>query len=341
MRLLVAALMFVPFVVGCGRPDSSPIVMKSANISMKQICVGRLDMNIPSIMTRQRKPIDGGGDVTFYFGHDIDFTEVDATVIGESDLEEFDSVVAERIRGLESMENFSSGGSMLFSVEKINHEAIMVVYYKHFESQTVLDMEMHALVSDRHIVLSETSYSEDTRVSVKTRLQQLLSSIHLGNDRQLQEKGFCLDGIFFNFNNDYEQADISYGGVIEGVPVEFDLYIDTFKKASGEPALIERGESNLRALGAEPVKIRSGETVLAGQPGEEWLGYFLHEGRHLHSFYAETASRHPTKASPRMQLNFFSGNEDLSSGDSSLDDDFLVELWEDVLSSMKRRVDTP
>lgn len=336
MRLLIAALMLAPFVVGCGQPESSPTVMKNANISMRQVCVGRLDMNIPSIMVRQRKPADGG-DVTFYFGHDIDFTKVDAAVIGEGDLEEFDSVVTERIQGLKSMENFSSEGDMLFSVEKIGPEATMVTYYGNRLTQTVLRMEMHALVSGRHVVLSETSYSEDTRVAVKTRLQQLLSSVHPGSGGQLRGEGFCLDGIVFDFDNDYEESDIYYEGVIEGVPVEFDLYIDTFKKASDEPALIERGDSNLRDLGAKPVKIRSGKTVLAGQPGEEWLGYFLHEGRRLHSFHAETASRHPTKASPRVQLNFFSGNEDLESGAQSLDDRFSIELWEGVLGSIKKR----
>lgn len=341
MKFIIAICVLLTFGVACGRPDASPVVMKNAKTSMRQICVGRLHMSIPSIMERQRKPVDGGGDVTFYFGHDIDFTKVDAAVIGESDFEEFDSVVAERIQELKSEENFSSGGDMLFSVEKINPEATMVVYYDNHLTETVLRMEMHALVSGRHVVLSETSYSEDTRVSVKTRLQQLLSSVHPENGGQLRGEGFCLDEIVFDFDNDYEESDIYYGGVIEGVSVEFELYIDTFKKASDEPALIERGESNLRGLGAEPVKIRSGKTVLAGQPGEEWLGYFLHEGRRLHSFYAETASGHPTKASPRVQLSFFSGYEDAISVTPSLDDDFSISLWEEVLNSMKKNTDAP
>ena len=111
--------------------------------------------------------------------------------------------------------------------------------------------------------------------------------------------GFCVGNAVFALGNDYEEAEITYAGSLEGVPVKLQVDINTFEQAPDQPALVERGEANLEGLGIRPEKLRTGSRTLAGDAGDEWLGAFTPNDKRLHAFYAETRTRSPNRNSPR------------------------------------------
>src|SRR5690606_31100180 len=171
------------------------------------------------------------------------------------------------------------------------------------------------------------------------RLVSMLSSIRGSGENEVTDdpKGFCVGGAIFDPGSDYEEAGITYAGRLDGVPVKLQVDINTFEQASDEPGLIERGEKNLEGFGVRPKKMRSGSQQLAGDPGEEWLGAFVEDGRRLHGFYAETSVRKPTREAPKLLLSFLTGDEDRGPAAGGVDDDSAIALWDKILASLRKQ----
>ena len=296
-------------------------------------------MDIPAQWKRQQKGIERGGDATFYFGHDEDFTKVDVSVADDGKDGEFESSVLAREAWLRKKENFSTDGPMLLSREDIRPGVVLLSSYASVDSTDAIRLEVHALLDASRVVLGETAYSVDARAGIQARLVSMLSSIRGSgkNDAADSPKGFCIGGAIFDPGSDYEESGITYAGRLGGVPVRLQVDVNTFEQASDEPGLIERGEKNLEGFGVRPKKLRSGSRQLAGDAGEEWLGAFVEDGQRLHGFYAETNVRKPTPEKPKLLLSLLAGDEDSNSTIGGADDDSAIALWDQILTSIRKR----
>lgn len=337
-RLWVIFL-FGSVLFGCAGNDGELAMAGGQDIEMQGVCVGRYVMDIPAQWRRQQRGIESGGDATFYFGHDEDFTKVDVSVADGRKGSEFESAVLARESWLREKKNFSTDGPMLLSREDIGPGAVLLSSYASVDSTDAVRLEVHALLDESHVALGETAYSVQTRAGVQARLASMLSSIRSRgeNDPSDGTSGFCIGGVILDPGSDYEESGIAYAGRLEGVPVKLLIDINTFDQASDEPGLIERGEKNLEGFGIRPKKLRSGSRQLSGDAGEEWLGTFVEDGQHLHGFYAETSIRKPTREKPKLLLSFLTGDEDSSATAGGIDDDSAVALWDKILGSIRKR----
>lgn len=307
------------------------------DIEARSVCVGRYVLDIPARFKRQQKSIDSGGDATFYFGHDEDFTKVDATVIDVKGPDAFKSSVLAREAELRQRQNFSTDGSMLVSRESVSPDVELISFYASADSTDAIRLEVHALLENTHVVLGETAYSADARTGIQSRLISVLSSLRNSDDSVGGGRGFCVGNIVFDLGNDYEEAEVSYVGSLDGIPVKLQLDINTFEQAQDEPALIERGEANLQGLGIRPERLKAGSRTLAGDAGDEWLGAFVDKGQRLHSFYVETRTRKPSHESPKVLLSLSTGDEEAASHQAGMDDGLAIALWDRILGSIRKR----
>ena len=305
---------------------------------MQSVCIGRYVMELPVRWKRQQAGVDSGGDATFYFGHDENFTKIDASVEDGVAEKDFESAVNARESLLREKENFSIDASMFLSREEIGPKVALLSSYASVDSTDAIRLEVHAMVGQSHVVLGETAYSPAARPGVQTRLISMLSTAHGLDDRASEEGGgFCVGGVVFEPESDYEESGIAYAGTFAGVPVKLQVDINSFDQPSNEPGLIERGERNLDGLGVRPKKLRAGPRQLAGLGGEEWLGAFDENGQRLHGFYAETSARKPARESPSLMLSLLTGDEEGGPEAKSIDDDSAIALWDQVLASIRKR----
>lgn len=304
------------------------------DFEMQSICVGRYVIDIPAQLKRQKKPVDGGGDATFYFGHDENFTKVDAVVLDTSSKSSFESAILTRETQLKEKENFSTNGPMFVAREQISPAVELISSYASVDLTDSVRLEVHTLVQEDHVVLAQTAYSADKAPAIKSRLLAMIPPIRplAGN-----APGFCVGGAAFDLGQDYEEAEISYAGRLDGVPVRLQFDINTFQRATDEPSLIERGEANLTGLGVRPHKLRAGSRTLAGDAGEEWLGAFSADGGRLHGFYAETRTRTPSRTTPNLLVSFYTGDEEAAAASAKMNDEVAIALWEQMLASLKKR----
>ncbi|PJJ98623.1 hypothetical protein CO641_08455 [Lysobacteraceae bacterium NML91-0213] len=305
------------------------------DIRMRTICVGRYTIDIPAQLRRLQKPVDSGGDATFYFGHDENFTKVDATVIdidiGGDDA--FEPAVLAREAELRQSQNFATDRSMFVSRQEIGPAVELISSYASADSTEAIRLELHALTGNAHVVLAETSYSTDTLAGIQSKLISRLSAIR-GSDQT--GTAFCIGDAAFDLGGDYEEAGITYAGSLEGVPVKLQFDINTFEQAQDQPGLVERGEANLEGLGIRPEKLRAGPRPLAGDVGNEWLGAFTVNGQRMHGFYAETRTRNPNRNSPKILVSLSTGDEEAATGTPEMQDAVAIALWDRILASLRK-----
>jgi len=322
---------------GCNGNSGEPRMASELDMEMRSICVGRYLMDIPVNLKRQQRGIDSGGDATFYFGRNEDFTKIDVTVGGAQGRDAFESAVLVREGELRQRQHFSTNGPMLLSREGLSSGAEFLSFYASRDSTEAIRLEVHGLLNEAHVVLAETAYSAETRASIQSRLIAMLSSLRSLKVAGRGGRGFCVGDVIFDLESDYEEAEFAYAGSLDGVPTRLQIDINTFEQAPDEPALIERGESNLEGLGIRSERLKAGSRLLAGEAGDEWLGAFVENDQRLHGFYAETRTRKPTRESPKVLVSLSTGEEDAGPTGRSMDDDLAVALWESVLKSMRKR----
>ena len=306
------------------------------DIEMRTECVGRYEIDLPVRLERQQKSVDSGGDATFYFGHDADFTKTDATVMEVGGDGVFESALLARELELKQKQNFSTDGSMFVSRQDLAPGVELISSYASPDSTGAFRLELHALVERSHVVLAETAYSTAARAAVQDRLVAMLPLLR-GNSGGAAP-GFCVGGVVFDLPADYLEADFAYAGVIDRVPVKLNVDMDNFALPDDAPGLRERGEANLAGLGVSAEKLRTGSRALAGEAGDEWMGVFPDNGRRLHGFYAETRTAEPTQETPKVLVSFFTGDDESPPGAAAMDDRQAVALWDRILASMRKRV---
>ncbi|MCE7031167.1 hypothetical protein LY625_00745 [Lysobacter sp. GX 14042] len=332
--LFVAALVLA----GCNGNGRELGMAGDLDIEMRRVCVGRYVMDVPARLTRQYKGLDGGGDASFYFGHDQDFTRVDVTVSGVRGGEGFESAVLARESGLRQKRHFATGSSMLVGRESPGPGLALFSSYASPDSTDAVRLEMHTVLDDTHVVLAETAYSAETRDGIQSRLATMAASLRSTDDVLLDApKGFCIDNVVFDPGNDYEETDLAYAGYLDGVPVALHIDINTFEQASDDPGLSERGEANLDGLGIRPERLRAGPRLLAGDAGDEWLGAFADGHRQLHGFYAETRTRLPSRRNPKLLVSLSTGDEEAGSAQAGMDEGRAVALWDRIIASIRKR----
>lgn len=321
------------FVAGCQADGDDPGMTTEPDIRMQSICVGRYTIDIPAQLRRLQKPMDSGGDATFYFGHDENFTKIDATVINIDGEDAFEAAVLAREAELKQMQNFATDGSMFVSRQGISPAVELISSYASADSTEAIRLELHALTANAHVVLAETSYSTDTQAGIQSKLVSRLSAVRVSDQ---SGTAFCIGDAAFDLGSDYEEAEITYAGSLEGVPVKLQFDINTFEQARDQPALVERGEANLEGLGIRPEKLRAGPRPLAGDAGDEWLGAFTANGQRMHGFYAETRTRTPNRNSPKILVSLSTGDEEAASGTTEMRDEVAIELWDRILASLRK-----
>ena len=318
---------------GCTGNSGDPGMATEPDIRMKSICVGRYTIDIPAQLRRLQKPVVSGGDATFYFGHDENFTKVDATVINIDGEDAFEAAVLAREAELKQMQNFATDGSMFVSRQGISPAVELISSYASADSTEAIRLEVHALTGNAHVVLAETSYSSDTQAGIQSKLVSRLSAVRGSNP---SSTAFCIGDAAFDLGSDYEEAEITYAGSLEGVPVKLQFDINTFEQAPDQPALVERGEANLEGLGIRPEKLRAGPRPLAGDAGDEWLGAFTANGQRMHGFYAETRTRNPSRNSPKILVSLSTGDEEAAPGTPEMRDKVAIALWDRILASLTK-----
>lgn len=303
------------------------------DIEMRSECVGRHEIDVPILFERQQKSVDSGGDVSFYFGHDADFTKIDATVWRIDGGGAFESALLARELELKNEQNFSTDGPMFVLRQDLGPGVELVSSYASPDSADAFRLELHTVVEQSHVVLAETAYSTVARAAVQDRLVAMLPRLH----GRASASGFCVGNVMFDFPADYLEADFVYAGVIDRVPVRLHVDLDTFAPADDAPGLRARGEANLEGLGVRTERLRTGPRALAGDTGEEWLGAFADGDRRLHGFYAETSVVAPTPETPKVLVSLFTGDDEGVQGAVDMGDQQAVALWDRLLGSMRRR----
>lgn len=300
------------------------------DVEMRSVCVGLYAVDVPAGWTRQSREIESGGDVTFYFGRDEHFVKVDAVVLDMKDRGGFDAAILQRAEHLRDREHFASGGSMLVSREKIGEGIELLQSYASVDTTDAVRMEVHGALQTSRVVLSQTSYELQTRDAVRARLLAALSEVRETATDPAPGR-FCVGNVAFGFASDYQEAEVTYAGRVRDASASLRMDMNTFAEAADEPSLIARGEANLAGLGVRPEKLRDGPRRLGGDDGEEWLGAFVEDGRRIQAFYAETTTKAPTSAHPKLLVN-------ISIGESgALDDGAAIALWDQVLSTLRKR----
>lgn len=322
---------------GCNGNQEKLGTADELDVEMHRVCVGRYFLDVPAGLNRQQNGVDGGGDATFYFGHDENFTKADATVTDVRNKGAFESTVLAREADLRQQRNLSTGGSMFVSRESLLSDVELISFYARADLTDAIKLEVHALLGNAHVVLGQTAYSADARAGVQSELVSLLSSSRSSGSAEGSGRGFCVGSVVFDFGHDYEEAEVAYAGSLNGIPIRLQLDINTFEQAPDEPSLIERGETNLEGLGTRPRKLRAGSRTLAGDAGDEWLGSFADNGQRVHAFYAETRTKKPSRESPKVLVSLSTGGEEAPSPQAGMDDSLAMKLWDRVLVSLRKR----
>ena len=227
---------------------------------------------------------------------------------------------------------------MFVSREHTEPDTELISSYASSESTDAIRLELHAWLGQAHVVLAETSYSEETRASIQSRLHAMLSAAHVMNGPEVgRAGGFCVGNVVFDVGNDYEEAEVTYAGRIDGVPIRLQFDINTFEQDPDEPDLVARGEANLKGLGVHPQKLRAGKRTLAGEAAVEWLGAFVENDRRLHGFYAETSTARPSRDAPKLLITLSTGDEEDTASRTDMEDKAAIALWELVLTSIRKR----
>lgn len=306
-------------------------------LRMHEVCVGPYLVDVPAALDRDPKELDAGGDATFYFGRDDSFTKLDVTVREIAGEEAYTAAIDQRAAMLAGQQHFTASVPMLVDRERLDPQLEIIHSYASIDTTTALRLELHTVLDRSHVVLAETAFSPETVQAVRARLLALRESLEVAGDAKAAAQGFCIGNIRVGLRGDNEEAELTYSGQVEGVPVVLRFDIDTFGQPPEEPSLIRRGESNLEGLGVKPRRLRAGRVRIAGDAGEEWLGTFMEEGRRLHGFYAENSVQRPLPTSPRILVTLSIGLEEDAGGGPQMDDATAIALWDRIVTSIRRR----
>lgn len=326
---------------GCTQNSMERHMAQELDVPMHEVCLGPYLVEVPAALGRDARQLDAGGDATFYFGQDENLTKLDVTVRDVAGEEAYVAAVDQRAATLAAQEHFTASVPMLVDRQSANRHLQMLQSYASIDTTMALRIELHALRGRSHVVLAETAFSEDAIDAVKARLLAFQGSLEAQDDAGTATGGYCIGDIRVGLRGDDEEGEFVYSGQVKGVPVTLRFDINTFGQPPEEPSLIRRGEANLEGLGVKPRRLRAGRVLVAGDPGEEWLGTFVEDGRRLHGFYAENTVQRAVPTAPRVLVRLTTGREEDPGGAPQMDDATAVALWDRIVPTIRRQAAAP
>lgn len=352
-------------------PRYSPDTMTPLTTQRTTHCIGRYLIDLPSNFELRT---GGWGDIELYYGLDKNFERVYATVKqGRYTSEEFWDEVNARRFGLGSAVNSATKGSMLLHGEQLGNSSALLrrLGDEHYGSS--IKTEVHVLVGPRYVTLEQESYSRDENDitylnadpgPAEARLKMIASQLLPYENAARAKPGFCMQGVLFDVGQDDETAKFMFEA--KDIP---DVHLDVhYHAVTGQPRIglyerVDEAERRLLQMKLATVVFRRGDRPLGGEPAEELLSKLARPA--IHNFKIERRDNAPRSLDrPFFSLALNTGNEYMVAvvdpserpdntekvfyssqdkamvhrmGDSSLSDEQVLKLWDEVVASVRKR----
>lgn len=368
---LAAALLrgWLPFLYA---PRYSPDIMKPLTTQRTTHCIGRYLIDLPSNFELQT---GGWGDIELYYGLDKNFERVYATVKqGHYTNEEFWDEVNKRRFELRDTTNLEVKRSMLILGEQLNASSALLRRFPDEVSAGSIKTEVHVLVGPRYVTLEQESYSRDEKDitylkadpgPAEARLKMIASKLLPYQNATRAKPGFCMQGVLFDVGQDDETATFNFlTRDVPDVRVKVDYHAVTGQPRIGLYERINEAQRRYPPLKFATFEFRRGDRPLAGLPAEELLSKVALRST-SHNFKIERRDNPPrTLDRPYFSVMLSTGNEYMvpvvdpserpdntekvfyssqdkamvhRRGDSSLSDEQVLKLWDEVVASVRKR----
>ena len=367
---VAAALLrgWLPFLYA---PPYGPETMTPLTTQRTTHCIGRYLIDLPSNFELRT---GGWGDIELYYGLDKNFQRVYATVKqGRYSNEEFWDEVNKRRFELQGTTNLKTNGPMLLHGEQIDTSSALLRRLPAETSAGSIKSEVHVLVGQRYVTLEQKSHSQDENDitylkadpgPAEARLKMIASRLLPYENAARAKPGFCMQGVLFDVGQDDETAEFKFEA--KDIP---DVHLDVhYHAVTGQPRIglyerVDEAERRFLQMKLATVVFRRGDRPLGGEPAEELLSKLARPANH--NFKIERRDNAPrTLDRPFFSLTLNTGNEyevpvvDPSErpkntdrafyspqdkvmvhrmGDSSLSDEQVLKLWDEVVASVRKR----
>jgi len=353
LALVAAALLrgWLPFLYA---PGYSPKIMTTVTSQRTTHCIGRYLITLPSNF----ELITGGwGNIELYYGLDSNFQRVYATVkSGLYTNEAFWNEVNRRRFDLAGTTNDETKGPMLLHGEQLNTLSALLRRLPDEESAGSIKTEVHVLVGPRYVTLEQESYSKTEVLAdinyknvdpapAEARLKTIASQLLPYQNAERAKPGFCMQGVLFDVGQDDETALFNFDA--KDLP-DTRLRV-SYHAVTGQPSqsLSERAQYMYTVrpdFAGLIATVRERKIQLGGEPAEELL---LKTTRPVtqHLFKIERRDDQPrTLDRPFFGITFGTGGEyddakgeRHGQGNSSLSDEQVLMLWDEVVASVRKR----
>lgn len=368
---VAAALLrgWLPFLYA---PPYSPETMTPLTTQRTTHCIGRYLIDLPSNFELRT---GGWGDIELYYGLDKNFQRVYATVKqGRYTNEEFWDEVNKRRFELQGTTNLKANGPMLLHGEQIDTSSALLRRLPAETSAGSIKSEVHVLVGQRYVTLEQKSHSQDENDitylkadpgPAEARLKMIASKLLPYENAARAKPGFCMQGVLFDVGQDDETATFNF--LTKDVPdvrVKVDYHAVTGQPRIGLYERIDEAQRRYPPLKLATFEFRRGDRPLAGLPAEELLSKVGLRST-SHNFMIErrdSAAR--TLDRPYFSVMLSTGNEYMvpvvdpserpdntakvfyspqdkamvhRRGNSSLSDEQVLMLWDEVVESVRKR----
>lgn len=333
--------------------------MSELTSSMQTRCLGRYLIDLPD--TIHWSP---GMEVSLYYGHREDFTEIDVILIdNDSSLERFAARVKRRAESIGAEINSKTNSSMLVLNKSLDDHRVLLRYFDDSGMDNYHRHEIHFLLANAHMLLFAESF-KGVIGPVEARLVKLSTQLRPISTQPTQMgSGFCFGPVVIDSDNDYEMMTVSERDTRRR-DIAFELTMNTMTPGS-EESLFDRVNEGLGAFGLNASTLRKGTAHIAGEKADEVLLKFKEQGITELSFGLWAKPPTASLAKPNFELNMNTGGEllsrrpydyllknpgwlksaildtsepeDLPTVNSSLTDDEAIALWDAIVKSVRPR----
>jgi len=301
----------------------------SANEQWKTHCVGRFLIDLPA-------------DAEYVGGsYDYAFATVERKPMDRDAFLQEVNGIEKRLKDIKH----NSGTSLLLKTAAPNENIKVFGYWENKDQRVGVDISGYGWINGQRYLLHKGA-SPSKVDSAVTRMATIMSKLRGRESDAPSVPGFCVEQALFADADSSSNESLNIRFRLKSSP-DIVLDIATNLNAGAPPeALLSRKPSVLSALGLLGAtvggvsNIREGDRTIHGYPGQEWLLKAPNDhGKKAHLFTWETPGLQGNELHPQIRIDLQSGNSDggLDPKPISLTDQQMLQLWEQILGSLRLR----
>jgi Tle cognate immunity protein 4 C-terminal domain/Tle cognate immunity protein 4 N-terminal domain len=303
--------------------------------NMQTHCIGRYLIDLP----KEFQSTHPWAILTY--GLDSNFKTAELSVVSTMTTpKQFHAAVSKARAEIANKTHETLKTSMLAFESAINEQTYLFRSYKSADRVETYNIDIHILYEDIHVWIKDKAY-KGKYAPAEERLQKIAAQIKKANQPISIERGFCLESLLINSDQDQEYADFSFRST-EHADVTVEITTDAISPDPNESVLqrIEGPNSLFKKFGVNPSVLRKGKNKLGEMQAEEWLGKLKDEGRTEIKLVTESTKRaKPGFATPLMHIEINIGQQlpDGSYKPSLWTDQEAIAIWDSIIKSVRLR----